>query len=57
MFKNCKNESVIIMLLWLISILTTLGLIHLEGKMEYIILIQGICMILSVSYLNMRKKK
>ncbi len=50
--KICENKSIVILALWLISIITSGLLLKGTEHAQSVILIQIICMILSVYYLN-----
>ncbi len=52
----CRNPALVIVVLWGISIFTTVFLFIGSPNITYGIVIQGICMIGSATYLNRREK-
>ncbi len=56
MDKSSGNPALVIVILWGISILTTAFLFAGSANVTYGIVVQGICMIGSATYLNRREK-
>ena len=55
MNPSYRNPALVIVILWGISILTTAFLFAGNGNVMYGIVVQGLCMIGSATYLNKRE--